>query len=53
MIDESNIPRFKQRLEIRYDHRPALRHGPMNLESGCSIEWVSVSFADAPVGSIS
>ena len=26
---------------------------PMNLESGRSIEWVSVSFADAPVGSIS
>src|SRR5262245_15936139 len=29
MIDDSNIPRFKQRLEIRYDHRPALRHGSM------------------------
>src|SRR5437868_14870709 len=26
---------------------------PINLESGRSIEWVSVSFADAPVGSIS
>src|SRR2546422_4015482 len=26
---------------------------PMNLESGRSIEWVSVSFADDPVGSIS
>src|SRR5262245_63125659 len=26
MIDESNIPRFKQGLEIRYDHWPALRH---------------------------
>jgi len=23
---------------------------PMNLESGRSIEWVSVSFADAPLG---
>ena len=23
---------------------------PMNLESGRSIEWVSVSFADAPRG---
>src|ERR671922_206214 len=31
MIDESNIPRFKQRLEIRYDHRPALRHGSDEL----------------------
>src|SRR5688500_2117933 len=26
---------------------------PMNLEFGRSIEWVGVSFADAPVGSIS
>ena len=26
MIDDSNIPGFKERLEIRYDHRPALRH---------------------------
>jgi hypothetical protein len=31
MIDDSNIPRFKQRLEIRYDHRPALRHGSDEL----------------------
>src|SRR5437868_5362823 len=31
MIDESNIPRFKQRLEIRYDHRPALRDGSDEL----------------------
>src|SRR6266446_3577851 len=31
MIDESNLPRFKQRLEIRYDHRPALRHGSDEL----------------------
>src|SRR5688572_13280981 len=27
MKDESNIPCFKQRLEIRQDHRPAVRHG--------------------------
>src|SRR5437899_10015056 len=26
-----SIPRFKQRLEIRYDHRPALRHGSDEL----------------------
>ena len=31
MIDESNIPRFKQRLEIRYDHGPTLRHGSDEL----------------------
>src|SRR5436190_9728421 len=31
MIDESNIPRFKQRLEIRYDHRPAHRDGSDEL----------------------
>src|SRR5213075_296502 len=31
MIDESNVPRFKQRLEIRYDHRPALRDGSDEL----------------------
>src|SRR4029079_8981068 len=31
MIDESNIPRFKQRLEIRYHHRPALRDGSDEL----------------------
>ena len=31
MIDDSHIPRFKQRLEIRYDHRPALRHGSDEL----------------------
>src|SRR5207253_9204625 len=44
MIDESNIPRFKQRLEIRYDHRPALRHGfdelgvrPFNRMSECKL----------------
>jgi hypothetical protein len=26
---------------------------PMNVESGRSIEWVRVSFAAAPIGSIS
>src|SRR3954453_14851598 len=31
MINESNIPRFKQRLEIRYDNRPALRDGSDEL----------------------
>src|SRR2546421_2236699 len=44
MIDESNVPRFKQRLEIRYDHRPALRDGsnelgvrPFNRMSECEL----------------
>src|SRR4029453_2190106 len=44
MIDESNIPRFKQRLEIRYDHRPALRDGsdepgvrPFNRMGECEL----------------
>src|SRR5262245_51161184 len=31
MIDERNISGFKERLEIRYDHRPALRHGSDEL----------------------
>src|SRR5213595_587535 len=44
MIHESNIARFKQRLEIRYDHRPALRHGadepgvrPFNRMGECEL----------------
>src|SRR2546428_9429723 len=31
MIDKSNIPRFEHRLEIGYDHRPALRHSSNEL----------------------
>src|SRR5216117_4618675 len=31
MIDKSNIPRFEHRLEIGYDHRPALRHSSDEL----------------------
>src|SRR5215831_9849860 len=34
MIDESDIPRFKQRLQIRYDHWPAFRHGSDELGVG-------------------
>jgi len=44
MIDECNIPRFKERFEIRYDHRPAVRHGsdelgvrPFNRMSECEL----------------
>src|SRR5256884_3210153 len=31
MIDQSNLPGFEQRLEIRDDHRPALRDGSDEL----------------------
>ena len=53
MKDESNIPRFQQRLEIRYDHRPALRHGSDELGVRPFNRMVECELGGRPVGSIS